>query len=86
MWQRAVRAAVRQAGIAKAASGHTLRHRVATHLLEAGYEIRTVQELLGHNDVRTTMLHPRAESGWSRSLEPGGPLGGSALSRAVFGG
>ena len=54
---RAVKDAVRKAGITKSASSHTFRHSFASHLLADGYDIRTVQELLGHKNVKTAMIY-----------------------------
>jgi site-specific recombinase XerD len=57
IWQRAVKEATRQAGLAKAVSCHTPRHSFATHPLEDSFDIRTIQELLGHRDVKTSMIY-----------------------------
>lgn len=67
--QKAVKKAVQKAGIVRRASCHTFRHSFATHLLEDGYDIRTVQELLGHKDLRTTMIYTHVLNRGGKSVK-----------------
>lgn len=80
--QRAFKEARIRSGLTKTASCHTLRHSFATHLLQDGYDIRTVQELLGHNDVETTMVYTHAMDRGGRGIRsPADVLGGGGLNR-----
>ena len=83
--QRAVKQAVRDVGISRMVSCHTFRHSFATHLLMEGYDIRTIQDLLGHKDVKTTMIytHVLNRAGGRCVRSPADALSGPAVRAAA---